>query len=143
MVCCMSSSSQFFHRSSSCPAVSIMTRIEPWHSVGTVLPCTCTSAQIAQHHQRKGKKAGRIPPFIDDLLHSLKRQNGATTIELGTVWVTSHLFQYYSYITNQRTHSSIPAFQHHPNGNTMLQALEWMMNKLVYIISRERGRKVK
>ena len=73
----------------------------------TTMHMYCTSAQIAQHHQRKGKKAGRIPPFIDDLLHSLKRQNGATTIELGTVWVTSHLFQYS--ITNQRTHSSIPA----------------------------------
>ena len=79
----------------------------------------CNITTLILRSKKMKEIAGRIPPFIDDLLH-LKRQDGAITIALG-----------------MGDESSIPVFYHkpedafqHPNGNTMLQALEWMVNKL-------------
>ena len=82
----------------------------------------CDITTIILRSKKMKEVAGRIPPFIDDVLHLKMGDEDCIKVALGCGDedcddVPVHY------------HKPEDAFQH-PNGNTMIQALQWMLNKL-------------
>lgn len=82
----------------------------------------CNITTLILRSKKMKEVAGRFPPHINDVLHlDLGHDRIRVDLGRGEENCTSIVPVYY--------HKPEDAFQH-PNGNTMLQALEWILNKL-------------
>jgi 23S rRNA (uracil1939-C5)-methyltransferase len=88
----------------------------------------CNITTLILRSKKMKEIAGRLPPYIDDVLHLKPQADGAMKVALGEGDKSSISIFY---------HKPEDAFQH-PNGNTMLQALGWIMTKL-HSIERKRS----
>ncbi len=89
----------------------------------------CNVTTLILRSKKMKRVIGRCPPYIDDVLH----------LNLSDDWIKVQLGR-----GDKACKSIVPVYYHkpedafqHPNGNTMNQALDWMLNKLKAIAGNQ------